>query len=149
MAEPLDKHISQLEVLEERLFELEWEQLRQRTQIALNGWLTYSREAIIAISHKGWILALNDNTRRLLGYTKNDEMTKKPISILIPEQYRELIEQYRQNYIKHPISRLLGSATNSELLALCKDGTMIKVRVILTPLVIDTALVVCVIICGT
>jgi PAS domain-containing protein len=92
--------INQLQALGERLDTLEWEQLRQKTALALAGWLTYSMEALIVVSPRGRILDLNNRAKNLLGYPEDDQLIKRPFESLFvpPQSWTEI----HVNLLKYP-----------------------------------------------
>ncbi len=138
-AETVDDKIARLAELTERLEELEWEQLRQRTDITLNGLLTFALDAIMVMSPRSRILALNDNARALFQYPQ-DELIKQPIDMLIPPDEREERRKYREAYFEHPNVRV------REVTAQKKDGTIFECASVFIPLSRESFLVTCIVI---
>lgn len=97
----------------------------------LGKFLDSAPNAIMIIDQNGSIELCNRQTENIFGY-KSQELIGQPIEVLVPHSYRSGHKQKRDNYIKNPEIRPMGSGLN--LLALRKDGTTFPVDVMLGPL---------------
>jgi PAS domain S-box-containing protein len=126
--------INQLQALGERLDTLEWEQLRQKTALALAGWLTYSMEALIVVSPRGRILDLNNRAKNLLGYPEDDQLIKRPFESLFvpPQSWTEI----HVNLLKYPKMSL-----RTGLRGVRADGTPLQFTLYTHPMNIENHIV--------
>ena len=86
-------------------------------------------EGIILTNGQGNIMLVNPAAERMFGYT-NDEMTGRPIEILIPDQFRPHHHKLREGFYEHPSNRAMGH--NRDLFGKRKDGSGIPVEVSLS-----------------
>jgi PAS domain S-box-containing protein len=82
--------------------------------------------SILVTDETGAINLVNPNAEKLFGYTK-EELTGKPIELLIPEQLKDVHRQYRQQYFKAPKARPMGLGKN--LFARDKNGRTFPVEI--------------------
>jgi PAS domain S-box-containing protein len=82
--------------------------------------------SILVTDETGAINLVNPNAEKLFGYTK-EELTGKPIEILIPEQLKDIHRQYRQQYFKAPKARPMG--LGKDLFARDKNGRTFPVEI--------------------
>jgi PAS domain S-box-containing protein len=82
--------------------------------------------SILVTDETGAINLVNPNAEKLFGYTK-EELSGKPIEILIPEQLKDIHRQYRQQYFKAPKARPMGLGKN--LFARDKNGRTFPVEI--------------------
>ncbi|MFD1551286.1 hybrid sensor histidine kinase/response regulator [Putridiphycobacter roseus] len=78
-------------------------------------------EGLIITDSKGTIQFLNFRTQELFGYT-SEELIGKKIEVLIPNKYHEHHEKYRDNYVKKPSRKTMGSGRVLE--GLRKNGSL-------------------------
>src|SRR6185312_407395 len=126
----MDDKIERLETLTDRLEMLEWEQLRQRATVALDGFLTYSTEAMLIVSPKGRILGLNQRAKELFGYT-GDQLIKQSTETIVAADERVLHRACRDEYLHAADTRIV------EVRGERSDGTVVPLSVILNPVVIE------------
>jgi two-component system, LuxR family, sensor kinase FixL len=90
-------------------------------------------DAIITISDRGIIETLNQAAEKLFGY-QEEELIGKNISMLTPSPHRENHDQYLENYLSGGKAKIIGIGREVE--ALCKDGTLIPVRLAVSETVV-------------
>jgi PAS domain S-box-containing protein len=83
-------------------------------------------EAIIVADMQGRIARVNARATQLFGYTR-EELTGRPVEMLLPERYRSEHVQHREQYTENPSQRMMG--LGRELFALHKDGCEVPVEV--------------------
>lgn len=86
----------------------------------------HSSLGIIISNEQGIIEKANPYAAKIFGY-ETDELNGKLIEVLIPKPLRDRHVTYRQQYIKNPVPRSMGSSLN--LLAVKKDGSEFPVEV--------------------
>src|SRR5262245_34239139 len=82
-------------------------------------------DAVIVIDHRGRMLAMNDATRRMFGYS-SAELVGRDVSILMPEPHRSAHDGYMARYLETGAAKIIG--IGREVTALRKDGSLIPVR---------------------
>jgi PAS domain S-box-containing protein len=107
---------------------------RKRSEEKFRGLLEAAPDAMIIANEKGIIVLSNRQTEKLFGYTK-EELTGKPVEILIPYDFRSKHIEHRTKYFNDPRVRSMGAGL--ELFAIRKDGTQIPVEISLSPLVTE------------
>ncbi len=90
-------------------------------------------DAMIIADTDGIIQTVNEQTLRLLGYTR-EELTGAPIDQLVPDGQQSGHARHRGDYAAHPIARRMGER---ELTARHKDGSEIPVSITLSPVQTD------------
>ncbi len=86
-------------------------------------------EGIILTNHKGIIILANPAAEQTFGYSK-DELTGKPVEILIPQQFRGHHPKLREGFHKAPQNRVMGSGR--DLKGVRKNGENFTVEVSLS-----------------
>jgi len=81
---------------------------------------------IVVVNGRGEIQNVNPFALRLFGYTP-EELTGKPIEVLIPQRYHHIHVDHRDTYIHQPKSRPMG--VGMDLFAVRKDGSEFPVEV--------------------
>ncbi len=76
-------------------------------------------DAIILADHGGYIISWNNAAERVFGYSK-EEALGRPLTVLMPERYRQAHEQGLARLIRTGESRLVGKTL--ELMGLTKQG---------------------------
>src|SRR6478736_5363466 len=89
----------------------------------------YATTSIVIVDFSGNIIAVNPFALQEFGYTTN-ELTGRPIDLLIPQRFREQHALYHVQYFKEPQSRLMHSGR--DLFAIKKDGTEFSVEISLS-----------------
>jgi PAS domain S-box-containing protein len=82
--------------------------------------------SILVTDENGAINLVNPNAEKLFGYSK-EELTGKPIEILIPENLKEIHCQHRQHYFQAPKARPMG--LGKDLFARNKNGRTFPVEI--------------------
>jgi PAS domain S-box-containing protein len=82
--------------------------------------------SILVTDENGLINLVNPNAEKLFGYT-SEELTGKPIELLIPEPLKDIHRQYRQQYFKAPKARPMG--LGKDLFARDKTGRTFPVEI--------------------
>ncbi len=90
-----------------------------------------SPDALLLVDTDGCIVLANPAAARLLGYTVQ-ELCGLDVDALVPDSARPRHAAYRAGYAQQPVPRPMGM--QMELVALCRDGTQVKVEIALSPL---------------
>jgi PAS domain S-box-containing protein len=88
-------------------------------------------DAMIIVNTQGEIVLSNAQTERLFGWSRQ-ELTGKPIEILIPNRYHEKHNRHRTGYFSNMGVRPMGSGL--ELFGIHRDGREFSVEISLSPL---------------
>ena len=94
-----------------------------------NNLFEHATEGIILTDNKARIFLVNPAAQKIFGYSE-EEMTGKPIELLIPQKYHHNHRQHQTNYYKHPQVRPMGKGR--DLSAIRKDGSEFPVEVSLS-----------------
>lgn len=86
-------------------------------------------EGIILTNHKGIIILANPAAEKIFGYGK-DELTGKPVEILIPQQFHGHHPKLREGFHKAPQNKVMGSGR--DLKGARKNGESFPVEVSLS-----------------
>ncbi len=81
---------------------------------------------IIVVDGNAVIQSINPFALTLLGYTK-EELTQKPIELLIPSRFHQNHVNYRNQYLQNEQNRPMGMGM--DLIAVKKDGTEFPVEI--------------------
>lgn len=93
--------------------------LRNRKQ-QLRAIFNTVADAIITIDQRGNIVDLNHATLRLFGYAR-EELLGENVKILMPSPFREVHDQYIENYLRTGKATIIG--IGREVVARRKDGS--------------------------
>jgi PAS domain S-box-containing protein len=93
--------------------------------------LEFAPDAMVIVDKTGLITLVNSQAEKLFGYSR-DELTGKPIEILMPEGVRNHHRDHRANFFVHPTSRAMGIGL--ELIGQRKDGRVFPAEISLNPL---------------
>ncbi|MEX0726879.1 MAG: ATP-binding protein, partial [Planctomycetaceae bacterium] len=88
--------------------------------------LVYSPDAMVVCSPSGEIMLVNEQTKRLFGYSAR-ELEGRPVEILIPERFREAYPMHRASYMEKPSVRPMG--TRAALYGIRADGSEVPIEV--------------------
>jgi len=88
-------------------------------------------EAIIIVNRNSEIIYCNRRMRELFGYTK-EELYRKPLSILIPDVFKNIHSVQAETHFENPENRSMGIGMNH--FGRKKDGTDLPVEVSLSTL---------------
>jgi PAS domain S-box-containing protein len=89
-----------------------------------------SPDAVIVVDQTGRINVANNRVETMFGH-RPDELIGKPLSVLIPERYRDLHAGHLGHFMNDPRPRMMGAGL--KLCALRKDGTEFPVEISLSP----------------
>jgi PAS domain S-box-containing protein len=98
---------------------------------ALLGFLEAAPDAIAVVDGEGRIVALNELTTQMFGYSRA-ELLGQPVEVLVPERVRSEHVAYRTRYAGDPRTRPMGEGR--ELAGRRADGTEFPVEISLSPL---------------
>jgi PAS domain S-box-containing protein len=99
------------------------------SQELLRAILESASQAILTIDRSGRILAANQKTGEMFGYS-NEELAGQPVEILLPESVRDKHTGHRTNYFAAPRVRPMG--VGMDLSARRKDGQEFPVEISLS-----------------
>jgi PAS domain S-box-containing protein len=88
-------------------------------------------DAIFVVDSQGVLSSLNAQSERMFGY-KREELVGQKLEVLVPERFRQLHAQRRQQYSHAPLIRLMGIGL--DLYGRRKDGSEFPVDVMLSPI---------------
>lgn len=88
-------------------------------------------DAVVIVDETGSIVQLNAQTEKLFGY-RRDELSDRPVEMLVPERLRARHAAHRRAYFRNPLPRPMGNST--ALLGLRKDGTEFPIDIALSPM---------------
>lgn len=89
----------------------------------------YATIGIIVTDASGVIINFNKKAEEYFGYSK-EEITGKPVEMLLPQSLTKKHEQYRDDFYEHPSPRNMGAGR--DLFAQRKDGSVFPVEVSLS-----------------
>jgi PAS domain S-box-containing protein len=95
--------------------------------------------AMLGVDERGRIVLANNQTERLFGYTQ-DELSERPIEMLIPERFRVTHADHRAGFFQQPSSRPMGAGR--DLYGVRKDGSEFPVEIGLNPLATERGMMV-------
>ena len=114
-----------IDINQRRLTELALAEREQR----LSAIMEYSAEALIVADRNGFITDHNLVAEQVFGYSA-EELTGLPISQLVPERFRQKIEQRMEAYLLTGDTALMNQ--RSDHFGLRKDGTTFPLQVTVT-----------------
>lgn len=112
---------------------------RKNAEEKFKSLLETAPDAMVIVNDKGEIVIVNKQTENLFGY-KRDELTNKPVEMLIPSAYQHKHKEHRSHYFSEPRVRAMGAGT--ELYAAHKNGNLFPVEISLSPLELNEGLLV-------
>ena len=105
------------------------------------AWLTAIIEsapmAIVMIDKHGLIVLMNKEAETLFGYQR-DELLRKPVEILVPQEFQAGHPALRSSFFAQPSPRRMGAGR--DLFGLRKDGSKFPVEIGLNPFDTDQGL---------
>jgi PAS domain S-box-containing protein len=106
---------------------------RRAAEEKFEQFLEFAPDAIVGAMPTGEIVLVNQQAETLFGYTR-DELIGKLVESLVPERFREVHPNHRNDYFREPRTRPMGAGV--ELYAMRKDGTEFPAEISLSS--IDT-----------
>ena len=100
------------------------------SEAQFHGLLEENPDAIIIVDQTGRINFASNRIEAMFGHLP-DELIGKPLSVLIPERYRDLHAGHLDRFMKDPRPRMMG--VGMELRALRKDGSEFPTEISLSP----------------
>ena len=104
--------------------------VQQTSEAQFHGLLEENPDAIIIVDRTGHIDFASNRIEAMFGYLPN-ELFGKPLSVLIPERYRDLHAGHMDRFMSDPKPRMMG--VGLELRALRKDGSEFPTEISLSP----------------
>ena len=92
---------------------------------------------MLVLDRQGQIVLVNARIEQLFGYQR-EELTRRPVEVLIPQRFASAHARHRQRYVSDPRIRPMGA--DLELYGRRKDGTEFPVDLMLGPLDTDEGL---------
>ena len=93
------------------------------------GLLETASDALVGVDEDGVIRFVNRQSESLFGYER-DDIVGQPIEVLVPESLRAAHRVHRQDYVRHPRDRAMG--TDLLLRGRRRDGTQFPVDIALS-----------------
>ena len=95
-----------------------------------DAFLESAPDAMLVVTDDGLIAQMNQETERLLGFTK-DELIGQPVEALIPQRFAKAHVARREGYARAPGVRKMG--TGATLWARHRSGREVPVEIMLSP----------------
>ncbi len=105
--------------------------IRSFEEISLLALFDEAADAMLIVDSNGHIVLSNPVARLLLGYSR-EELNGLSIELLVPQHYRDKHREYRNEFLKEPVKRAMGSRL--ELYALNREGAELPVDISLSPI---------------
>jgi PAS domain S-box-containing protein len=103
----------------------------QRSETRFAQLLNAAPDAMVVVGEDGKIALVNLQTEKVFGYTR-EELIGQPLSLLVPERFRQAHPSHERRYFQNPSARPMGSGI--ELAGRHRNGTEIPIEVSLSPL---------------
>ena len=104
--------------------------VQQMSETQFHGLLEENPDGIIIVEQTGRINFASNRIETMFGH-RPDELLGKPLSVLIPERYRDAHLGHLDRFMKDPKPRMMGLGL--ELRALRKDGSEFPTEISLSP----------------
>lgn len=101
--------------------------------------LERARDGVLIVDQKGAIEFANRSIEEMFGYAAG-ELNGKSYELLIPAQYLEMHRQLHESFMHNPEARDIGR--DIDLFGKRKDGTIIPLEISLSPLQVDSNMLV-------
>ena len=103
---------------------------QQMSEAQFRAFFDASPDAVIVVDQTGSINFASNRVEAMFGH-RPSELVGKPLSILVPERYRDLHAGHLGRFMNDPKPRMMGAGL--ELLALRKDGSEFPTEISLSP----------------
>lgn len=100
------------------------------SEAQFHGFLEESPDGVIIVDPNGRINFASNRIEAMFGHLP-DELVGKPLSVLVPERFRNLHAGHLVRFMIDPTPRMMGAGL--ELRALRKDGSELSVEISLSP----------------
>ena len=100
------------------------------SEAQFHGFLEENPDAVIIIDQTGHINFASHRVETMFGHIPN-ELVGKPLSVLIPERYKDLHAGHMVRFMNNPTPRMMG--VGLELRAIRKDGSEFPTEISLSP----------------
>ena len=107
------------------------EELMKRAEERYRGLLEAAPDPMVVVSPSGEIVLLNVQAEKRFGYTR-DELIGQPVTNIIPVGFAERLIADGLRSAEEALAQQIG--TGIELTALCKDGAVFPIEIMLSPL---------------
>jgi PAS domain S-box-containing protein len=104
---------------------------RKASESKFRGLFEAAYDALIVVNEQGYIILLNDQVERLVGYSQQ-ELLGRPIELLVPDCFHDNHPNHRASYGATPY-RLHTGRQNTELWIKLKNGSECPVEISLSP----------------
>jgi len=111
----------------------------QRSEARFRSLLESAPDAMVITNVTGIVMLANQQAERLFGYSR-DEFVGLPVDTLLPSRFRNAHAVHRRSYAENPQVRAMG--VGLDLRAVDKNGREFPVEVSLSPLDIDSEVLV-------
>jgi protein-histidine pros-kinase len=98
----------------------------------LRAFLEAAPDAIVVVDDTGTILAVNELTARMFGYSR-DALVRRRVEMLVPDRYRRIHMAHRAEYADDPRTRAMGAGR--ALTGQKSDGSEFPIEISLSPYV--------------
>ncbi|KAA3631685.1 MAG: PAS domain S-box protein [Proteobacteria bacterium] len=116
--------------------------VRDKNQKRYQDLFEFAPDALLMIEPAGMIVMANRRAEALFGWSRT-ELVGSSVDQLVPAPDRSRHASLREAYLKTPILRPMG-LPGEDLRAVLKDGSMIPVEISLSPMELETGLMVAV-----
>jgi PAS domain S-box-containing protein len=115
------------------------EQALRQSELKFRSLVEAAPDALVIVDESGRIVISNRMVTELLGYT-HEELAGQPVEILLPSGLRPSHAAQRTAYSRNPKARAMGAGL--DLYARRKNGTELPVEISLSPLRLESGLLV-------
>jgi PAS domain S-box-containing protein len=110
-----------------------------RAEAMFRGLLEAAPDGMVIVDSAGLIVLVNRQTEEMFGYVR-EELLAQPVEMLVPKRLRDRHPSHRHRYSVDPQVRPMGGGR--ELYAARKDGVEFPVEILLSPLTVESEMIV-------